>query len=146
MFSRSFVNLFVSRAFFGVSAVDINMGYFVSQDVEINILKTVKSIASETYIVTDSQKFGRHSLTCSGPLNTFDNVICDSGMPEGSRQNTGSWASSCTSRPPSKTEIAAKRQPAGPNSGRPFACRKTSFDMPRGTDPETRLCAASPGF
>lgn len=82
LFSRTFDNIYVNKAFFGVSAVDIQRGYFVSQGVEINIFNTVRAVASETYIAADSSKFGKHSLTCSGGLDAVGNVICDSEMPE----------------------------------------------------------------
>lgn len=82
LFSRTFDNIYVNKAFFGVSAVDLHRGYFVSQGVEINIFDTVRAVASETCIVADSSKFGKHSLTCSGGLDAADNVICDRGMPQ----------------------------------------------------------------
>jgi len=82
LFAQTFSNIYVNKAFFGVSAVDIDHGYFVSKRDEISIFNTVKAVSSEICIVADSGKFGKHSLTCTGGLDAADSVICDKKMPE----------------------------------------------------------------
>ncbi len=82
LFSHFFKNIYVSKAFFGIAAIDFEHGYFVSPSSEINIVSTVSSVSDQCFVVTDSGKFRHQALTCIGGLDTFKNIITDSGIPE----------------------------------------------------------------
>lgn len=75
-------DIFVDKAFLGVSGVDLNYG-FTSASTELAIMwKKMVEVAKETIILCDFTKFGKRSLTRLGPLDMADKIVTNDKVPE----------------------------------------------------------------
>lgn len=75
-------NIFVERAFFGISGIDLERGLFVSSSAEYGVFQIIRELAKEIIVVAGPEKFGKLSLSSIGPLKTADAMISTSDMPE----------------------------------------------------------------
>ena len=82
MFLRSLDNIFVSKAFMGVAAVDFKGGYTVNYSSELNVYNKISSVSKELIIVADSTKFDETSFLSLGPLTMPDIVITNDDIPD----------------------------------------------------------------
>lgn len=63
------------QAYVGVSGIDPNFGFSVSNTVECSVIKRLRQIAKELIVVADAGKFGRVSFMGAGPLSTANRII-----------------------------------------------------------------------
>ena len=76
----------LSQAFLGVSGVDANFGYSVSNAVECSIFARLRQISGEVIILADTSKFGKTSFMGAGPLSIADAVVTGCGVDDASLQ------------------------------------------------------------
>ncbi len=77
MLLRSLENIFISKAFMGVSGIDFKGGFTVSNDAELRVYDRIKNITQELIIVADTSKFGKPTFISIGELSMPDIVITD---------------------------------------------------------------------
>lgn len=82
MFLRTMDNIFISKAFMGVSGVDFKGGYTVSDSSELNVYNKIRDISRELIIVADSSKFDKTSFLSLGPLTMPDSVITNDDIAQ----------------------------------------------------------------
>ncbi len=74
--------MYFDKTFFGVSGVDINYGYSVSNAVEYNIFRSLRERSKEIIIVADASKCGIVSFMSIGSLNSVNTLISSENFPE----------------------------------------------------------------
>ncbi len=82
LFFNSLGNILFDKAFVGVSGIDKDFGFSVSNAVECSIFTKIKQISKETIIIADSSKFGKTSFMGIGSINNADTVITDKNISE----------------------------------------------------------------
>ena len=82
LFFNSLSNILFDKSFVGVSGIDKDFGFSVSNAVECSIFSKIKQISKETIVIADSSKFGKTSFMGIGSLNNADTIITDSNIPE----------------------------------------------------------------
>lgn len=82
MFLRVLDNIYISKAFMGVTGVDFKSGYTVNDYLEQNVYNKIKEISKELIIVADSSKFNKMSFLSIGPLTMPDIVITNENVPK----------------------------------------------------------------
>ena len=80
-FTHNLENIHVSKAFFGVSGVDLTRGYSISSFAELSILQQIRRIAERIVFMADYRKFGIVSLARIGPLDSADTLISNERIP-----------------------------------------------------------------
>jgi DeoR family transcriptional regulator of aga operon/DeoR family fructose operon transcriptional repressor len=68
-------------AFLGTSGVTLTHGYSIPNTLDAAVKKAMMRSADETYVLTDSTKFGHACLTSFAGLNEVHLTITDFGMP-----------------------------------------------------------------
>lgn len=72
----------VSKAFLGADGIDIENGFMTTDEQTAGMAEIVIERARHTYILADSEKFGRPSFINYAPLNGVDLVITDDQLTE----------------------------------------------------------------
>ncbi len=75
--------IFISKAVIGVSGIDMDRGFTVSDATETNMFGQLKKISRELVVVADHTKFGQSSLMRIGALaGTVERVVTNDNIPE----------------------------------------------------------------
>jgi len=72
----------LSQAFLGVSGIDPDFGYSLSNAVECSIFARLRQISREVVILADASKFGKTSFMGAGPLSIADTIVTAGAVPE----------------------------------------------------------------
>lgn len=77
---------FADLAFVGVSGIDAEEGYTVTQEDEAAVLRGLIRIAKTAVVVSDSSKFRRVGKASVAPLGAVHKVITDTGLAAADRE------------------------------------------------------------
>ena len=72
----------LSQAFLGVSGIDANFGYSLSNSVECSIFSRLRQISREVVILADASKFGKTSFMGAGPVSAADTIVTAGSVPK----------------------------------------------------------------
>ncbi len=79
---RTLDSIAPDTAFVGVSGIDINFGFSLSNSVECSIFAKLRSISRRLIVVSDASKFGRTSFMNVGTLDQADIIITAGTVPD----------------------------------------------------------------
>jgi len=65
----------LSQAFLGVSGIDPDFGYSLSNAVECSIFARLRQISKEVVVLADASKFGKTSFMGAGPISVADTLV-----------------------------------------------------------------------
>lgn len=82
LFDASIGNMIFSKAFFTVGGVDFDSGITVSSEIEMEVLRTVKSQTNQLILVIDSSKFGKKSFMHAGDITLPETIITDEDIAD----------------------------------------------------------------
>lgn len=77
--------LSADKLFLAVDACDLEFGLSTPNLEESQVNQAMVGIAKEKFLVADSSKFGKRSLSRIVPLEAMDSVITDRGLPENAK-------------------------------------------------------------
>ena len=72
----------LSQAFLGVSGIDPDFGYCLSNAVECSIFARLRQISKEVIVLTDASKFGKTSFMGAGPISVADTIVTAGAVEE----------------------------------------------------------------
>lgn len=72
----------VSQAFLGVSGINRDFGYSLSNTVECSIFSRLRQISKEVVILADASKFGKTSFMGAGPISVANTIVTAGDVPE----------------------------------------------------------------
>lgn len=75
----------LSQAFLGVSGIDRDFGYSLSNAVECSIFTRLRQISREVVVLADAGKFGKTSFMGAGPISIADTIVTAGPVPEDAR-------------------------------------------------------------
>lgn len=79
---RVLSEVYVDKAFLGVSAISLGRGMSTGTIVEADLKKTAIASAKEVIAVTDSSKFGKDGFAIVGGFDSIDVIVTDNGIPK----------------------------------------------------------------
>jgi len=69
------------RAFLGTSGISLSHGHSTPNPLDAEVKQAMMRSADETYVLTDSSKFGHACLASFAPLSEVHFTLTDSGIP-----------------------------------------------------------------
>lgn len=81
--------LHVDWTFLGADAVDPVAGVTNVNSVEVPMKQAMLAAAARSVLLADSSKFDRLVLSTVGPLDSFDAIVTDDGLPPAARRRYG---------------------------------------------------------
>src|SRR5690606_32662889 len=78
---QNLARLFADVSFIGVSGIDIDSGYSVTEEDEALALRHCIRVAKKAVVVTDSSKFARVAKASVAPLGAVHMLVTDGELP-----------------------------------------------------------------
>jgi DeoR/GlpR family transcriptional regulator of sugar metabolism len=75
-------NILLQKAFISVQGIDIDLGYTVNSQDDVEIYKVLKKITKQIIVVADIDKFGKIGLKKLDDLEQVDSVITNKNIPD----------------------------------------------------------------
>ncbi len=76
----------IDLAFVSASSFDLR-GLSVPTDAKSVVKRAIIGNSSRSYLATDSTKYGKVAAFKAVPLDAFDGILSDAGLPEAARQH-----------------------------------------------------------
>ncbi|HLI15743.1 MAG TPA: DeoR/GlpR family DNA-binding transcription regulator [Acidimicrobiales bacterium] len=86
-------------AFLGADAIDAEAGVTNLNTLEVPLKQAMIDAAERCAVLADSSKFGRRALAPVAPLERFERILTDDGLPEAARPAYGARLVCVPSRP-----------------------------------------------